>query len=107
MTIISSQRYIDWDIVESKIDWMTSEGIESLDVPVVRCEIDGVEYGIVADAHHRMVAARELGLEINFVEIDNEYGSEGEELLEKMWMDSDYYDVLASDYDTYNFVSVF
>lgn len=107
MTIISSQRYINWDIVEDKINELTNEKTEILYVPVVRCEIDGEEYGIVADAHHRMVAARELGREINFVEIENEYGSDGEELLEKMWMDGDYYDVVASDYETEHYVDAF
>jgi len=105
MTIISSQHYINQDIVERK---MTE--IKDREYVLIPCSyvgiIDGVEYAMQNDGHHTLAAARELGLEIRFSVDDDPEGLTGEELLESRYMDGDYYDVETSNpaYDDFTFV---
>jgi hypothetical protein len=97
MTIISSQHYLNWETVEAKAEELKNANVSALSVPVVACHIDGETYGIVIDAHHRMAAAKEIGIEVCFEEVDNAYGCDGEALLEAAYMDGDYYLVETSD----------
>lgn len=96
MTIISSQHYIDWTIVNEKM-----EQIKDTDKIVIPCwyvgEIDGVEYAMQADAHHTLAAARELGIEVEFDITDDPEDLVGENMLETRWMDGDWYNVETSD----------
>ena len=105
MTIISSQHFIDWDIVESKM-----EELKSVDKVVIPCSyvgfIDGVEYAMQNDGHHTLAAARELGINIEFeISADSE-NLEGETLLENRYNDGDWYYVESSDpaYDKFDLV---
>lgn len=98
MTYISSQHYIDWAIVEEKMDALKASGATSVTIPCSYVGyIDGVEYAMQNDKHHTLMAARELGLNIEFeVSADSE-GLEGEDLLEARYNDGDWYNVETSD----------
>lgn len=91
MKIISSQRYIDDQTVETKKQELIGE--ESVNIPVVDIEVDGIEYSVVVDGHHTMAAAKELGIAINFEHIEDSEGLTGIKFLEARYIDSDYYDI--------------
>lgn len=105
MKIISSQHYIDWEIVERKM-----EEIEGTDKVTIPCSyvgfIDGEEYAMQNDKHHTLAAARELGIEIEFIVEDDSEGLTGEDLLNARYNDGDWYDVETSNpaYDNFNMI---
>lgn len=70
MTIISSQRFRDWNIIAEKMEQLEAEGAEFVTVPVVNAFMD--DMFIVVDHHHLMTAARELDIEIRFEEVTDE-----------------------------------
>lgn len=96
MTIISSQHYINWDKVESKM-----EELKDATKVVIPCAyagiIDGEEYAVQIDGHHTLAAARELGLDIEYDVQPDEEGLSGMSLLDAKWMDGDWYKVETSD----------
>lgn len=96
MTIISSQHYIDWEIVEEKM-----EEIKNLEKVIIPCTyvgfIEGAEYAMQNDGHHTLAAARELGIETEFEISPGNEGLDGEVLLEQHYMDGDWYNVETSD----------
>lgn len=95
MTIISSQHHIDWEIVEEKMEAL--KDAKSVEIPCWDIgEINGKEYAIMADGHHTMAAARELGIEINFAIEEEPEGLTGETALEAHWNDGDWYIVEES-----------
>lgn len=97
MIIISSQRYINHDIVEQKKELL--DGQESVILPIIFAgEYNGDELYILVNGHHTYAAAKELGVKVQFEEFSKgELGySEKwtlEETLENLWMDSDYYNI--------------
>lgn len=96
MTIISSQQYLNWDIVDQKLALL--KDASSVTIPCYYVGyIDGIEYAMVADGHHRIAAARELGIEITYDIDDDPEHLTGEELLNTRWMGDDYYLVDESD----------
>lgn len=105
MKIISSQHFINWEIVENKM-----EEIKDMDKVVIPCTyvgfIDGVEYTMQNDGHHTLAAARELGIEVEFETSEDCEGLEGEELLENRYNDGDWYNVETSNpaYDEFDLV---
>ena len=95
MKIISSQHYLDWHIVEQKIKEI--ESLKSIEIPCCKIgEINGVEYAVQIDRHHTLAAARELGIEVEFLFFEDEEGLTGEKYLENHYMDGDWYDVEKS-----------
>lgn len=70
MMLISTQRYLDADIVAAK---RTQSEYE---VQIVRLTIDGVEYGYVIDGHHSHAAAVEQGAPIEIDDATAEYQHE-------------------------------
>ena len=96
MRIISSQHYIDWDIVESKI-----ESLANVEKVIIPCSyvgfIDGEEYAMQIDGHHTLAAAKELGLEIEYSIEDDVEGLTGNDLLDARYMDGDWYAVETSE----------
>ena len=91
MKVITSQRYIDYDVVDQKIAQIS--GREFVELPVWTTGLtdeDGNELCVLADGHHTYEAATELGIEVRFVEQDHPEGLTGEALLDAAWMDSDY-----------------
>ena len=96
MKVISSQHYIDWNIVDKKMDEIA--GSEFVEVPCYEIgEVDGEDFAIQADRHHTMVAARELGIEIRFVFSPEPEGLLGESALDAHRNDGDWYYVETSD----------
>lgn len=102
MKVISSQHFIDWDIVEEKMTAIS--GLEFVEIPCYEVgEIDGEEYAIQADGHHTLTAARELGIEVRFVYSEEPEGLTGEAALNAHWNDGDWYNVETSDPSIDNF----
>lgn len=98
MMIVSSQHYIDDEIVESKKEQLIASGATYVVIPCWEIgEVNGEPMAIQMDGHHTLAAARELGLEIryNIGEADDDLT--GEDALEAHWMDGDYYNVETSD----------
>ena len=105
MKIISSQHFIDWNIVEKKMGQLS--GSDFVEIPCYEIgEIEGEEMAIQADGHHTMAAARELGIEIRFVFSEEPEGLTGEAALDAHWNDGDWYDVEKSNpaYDEFEVV---
>lgn len=95
MKIISSQHYLNWDIVEEKMNEI--EGMESVEIPCCEIgEIDDVEYAVQIDGHHTLAAARELGITVEFTFNEDPEGLTGDEYLSNHYMDGDWYDVESS-----------
>lgn len=92
MKVISSQKFVDYKIVDEKIEEIKEYDFVTL--PIIRAEmkdLDDNELYVLIDGHHTKEAAEELGIKIVYEEVKNEFGLVGEELLEQMWMDSDWY----------------
>lgn len=92
MKIISSQRYINYDIVDCKIDELKNS--KKVVLPIIDADLkdeEGNDLFILVDGHHRKEAAEELGILVEYVEVENEHGCVGEQLLEACWNDSDWY----------------
>lgn len=94
--IISSQRYIDPEIVAAKI---AAEDYVVQVSPVF--EVDGEEYRAVLDGHHSLAAAREAGAKVEWDEQttqDNDSiamleRGDIEDFLTVNYIDSEYYDI--------------
>lgn len=105
MKVISSQHFIDFEIVERKMEEMKNAKI--IEVP---CRyvgfIDGTEYAMQSDKHHTLAAARELGVPFKFVISDDSEGLEGLNLLDQRYVDGDWYNVETSDpaYDRFDLI---
>lgn len=96
MKIISSQHYLDMDLVEEKIEEL--RGADRVEIPCWYVgEIDGEEYAVQADGHHTLAAARALGIEVRFEIGEDPEGLTGEDLLNQRYVDGDWYDVESSD----------
>ena len=102
MTIISSQHYINWEIVEKKMEQLKGKSNITITCTYVG-ELGGEEYAIQIDGHHTLAAARELGIGVEFNVHDDDEGLEGEALLDARYMDGDYYRVETSNPANYVF----
>ena len=101
MTIISSQKYRDYEIVEAKKEMLEASNTEFVIIPVVNAhgkDFDDNDLYIIVDHHHTMTAAHELGIEIRFEEVEDtiSYYQDIENdnmdgILEAHKMDSSYY----------------
>lgn len=92
MRVISSQRYIDYEIVNKKIEEIKNDDVIIL--PVIDAgmqDANGNDLFILIDGHHRKEAAEELGIAIEYEEVPNEHGCTGDDLLHQCWNDSDWY----------------
>lgn len=99
MTVISSQKFRNWETVEEKKELL--EGVDKVEVPVVNAHVkdfDGNDLYIMVDKHHTLSAAIELGIEIKFYEVEDEVAyhqdiedENGEAILEAHRADSDWY----------------
>ena len=96
MKIISSQRYINEEILEEKLSELELGTATSIDIPVSYIVIDNNDYAIIRDGHHRLEAAKILGLKIVYTEYkDNNWDSSWtiDDVLENLYIDSDWYDI--------------
>ena len=92
MKIISSQDFIDWDIVAAKKAEMIADKPEKVVLPCWEVgEVQGAEMAI------RYQAAKELGVEVEFDFIDEPEGLTGEEALDAHYNNCDWYYVETSD----------
>lgn len=95
MKVISSQRYLDEQMVADKLDGLAQSGAAYIECPIIDAEmtdLNGEDVYVMIDNHHTLAAARELGLEIRFETVANPYGDlHGDDLLEQCYMDSDWY----------------
>lgn len=92
MKIISSQRFIDYSIVDEKIEEI--KDCVSITLPIINAEmtdLNGEDLFILTDGHHRKEAAEELGIEVNYEEVANDHYVTGVELLNQCYCDSDWY----------------
>jgi len=92
MTVLSSQRYLNELTVEEKK--LELSGADSVSIPCSYVGIiDGEEYAIIADGHHTLSAAKELGIKAIYNIQDDPERLRGDELLEARYIDSAYYNV--------------
>lgn len=92
--IISSQKYLNDEIVAEKKAALIESGVTSVCIPCHTVgEIEGIEYIAICDGHHTRAAAIELGLSIEYsVSADSE-GLTGDAYLSARWNDSAWYDM--------------
>lgn len=92
MKVITSQSYINYEIVDQKAEQISGHAFVELPVWTTGLTDDeGNELCVLADGHHTYEAATELGIEVRFVEQDHPEGLTGEALLEAAWMDGEYH----------------
>ena len=92
MKVISSQHYINYDVVDRKIEELRNS--KKVVLPIIDAGLkdeEGNDLFILVDGHHRKEAAEELGIPVEYEEVKNEYSCTGERLLEACWNDSDWY----------------
>ena len=95
--IISSQSYLDYSVVDEKISQL--QGSNSVTLPIVKAgELDGESIFILVDGHHRLEAAKELGIPVSFEEqngsdwnFDSRWSLD--DALAACWMDSEWENV--------------
>lgn len=99
MKIISSQEYVNWELVEAKKAQMIADNITKITLPCWEIgEMEDVgEVAILSDGHHQYQAARQLGIEVEWDITPDPEGLTGEYALNARYMDSDYYYVETSD----------
>lgn len=98
ITLISSQRYRDPDVIQSYKDDLEDDG--SIEVSYIYFEYDGEAYWVITDGHHRYDAARALGANAMF-RADSKKQAELEEAIESGEL-LDYLDKISIDSDYYN-----
>lgn len=94
MKVISSQRFLDYDIVDEKLAEMESVGVESIILPIINAgmaDLEGNDLYILIDGHHRKEAAEELEITVNYEEVENDSNLTGEDLLNSWYMDDNWY----------------
>ena len=91
MKYVSTQRHLDWEIVESKI------ANRDFGVQAVSLTIDGEEMLFILDGHHSFAAAIEAKSQPE-ITINNAIQQEADSMsiddfLEAHWMDSELYNI--------------
>lgn len=89
--IISSQRYINDEILCQKIDELESEKPSEIVLQTWFVGIEDLE--ILFNGHHTLEAARQCGIPVRFEVTEHPDRLYGEDLLEQAWIDSQWYDV--------------
>lgn len=89
--VMSSQRFLDDEIVEEKKDEIICEGIQEITCPVTKAhlqDLEGNELYILTDKHHTLAAARELNIPVKFEEVENDFteSTNGEEICAEYFM---------------------
>lgn len=90
-TIISSQRYLDDNIISEKIADIEQSDIT--EIVLKAWNVGAYDYAILGDGHHTFEAAQQCGINVRFEIIDHPERIYGDNLLEQAWMDSDWYDI--------------
>jgi len=90
-TIISSQRYLENEIVCKKLEELEASGATSITLQA--WDVKEYKCAVLFNGHHTLEAARQLEISVNFEVIDHPERLTGDDLLEQAWMDSDWYEV--------------
>ena len=90
-TIISSQRFIDNDILNQKIEKL--EAARPAEIVLRAWDVKERDCAVLFNGHHTLEAARQLEIPVRFEVIDHPEHISGDTLLEQAWMDSDWYEV--------------
>ncbi len=104
ITVMSSQRFLDEDIVEEKKEYLEENNITEITCPVTKAymqDLDGNDLFILTNMHHTLAAARELGIRVKFEEVDNDFteSTDGEEICREYYMGDHWYYVNHEDRD--------
>ena len=104
ITVMSSQRFLDEDIVEEKKKYLEENNITEITCPVTKAymqDLDGNDLFILTNMHHTLAAARELGIRVKFEEVDNDFteSTDGEEICREYYMGDHWYYVNHEDRD--------
>lgn len=97
MKVMSSQHFRDCEIINDKIEELQESGTTKIIIPVINAHVEDLEGNtmfIAIDKHHTMSAAIELGIEIEFEEVEDPIcsdGYSGEEICRAWYMDGDWY----------------
>lgn len=102
--VMSSQRFLDDEIVEEKKDEIIAEGIQEITCPVTKAylqDLEGNELYILTDKHHTLAAARELNIPVKFDEVENDFteSTNGEEICAEYFMGDNWFYVNHPDSD--------
>lgn len=95
-TVMSSQRFLDEEIVEEKIEYLKANDIKKITCPVTKAylkDLDGNDLYILTNMHHTLAAARELGIEVDFEEVENDFteSTNGEDICAEYYMGDHWY----------------
>lgn len=109
MTIISSQRFRDDEIIEMKIEELKNSDTTEIIIPVINAytkDLDGNDLYIMVDHHHTFDAANLLGIAVKFEEVEDEISyykdiedKNGEAICAAHYMDSNWYYIQHEDED--------
>ena len=101
MLVMSSQRFLDDEKVAQKKAELTEAQVKKIEIPVVKAyitDLDDIEMWIMVDKHHTLAAAKELNIDYDFVEVDDDISyykdienRNGEAICEAHFMDSNWY----------------
>lgn len=75
MTVMSSQRFRNDEIVEEKYKALVNSGETKVVIPVINAymkDFDDNDLFIMVDKHHTLEATKELGLNVEFEEVEDE-----------------------------------
>ena len=102
--VMSSQGFLDDEIVEEKKDEIIAEGIQEITCPVTKAhlqDLEGNELYILTDKHHTLAAARELNIPVKFEEVENDFteSTDGEEICAEYFMGDNWFYVNHPDSD--------
>lgn len=102
--VMSSQRFLDDEIVEEKKEEIIAEGIQEITCPVTKAylqDLEGNELYILTDKHHTLAAARELNIPVRFEEAENDFteSTNGEEVCAEYFMGDNWFYVNHPDSD--------
>lgn len=94
--VMSSQRFLDDEIVEEKKDEIIAKGIQEITCPVTKAhlqDLEGNELYILTDKHHTLAAARELNIPVKFEEVENDFteSTDGEEICAEYFMGDNWF----------------
>lgn len=103
-TVISSQRFLDDEIVEEKKEYLEKNNITEITCPVTKAytqDLDGNDLYILTNMHHTLAAARELGIKVRFEEVENDFteSTDGEEICREYYMGDHWYYINNADPD--------
>lgn len=102
--VMSSQRFLDDEIVEEKKDEIIAKGIQEVTCPITKAyvqDLAGNDMFILTDKHHTLAAARELNIPVKFEEVENDFteSTNGEDICAEYFMGDNWFYVNHPDSD--------